>query len=583
MKRNSIIKYCILAVLIFGAAWGGYSYWKNTRKDPREKYLTVKAERGSLRRTVSSTGTLQAVVTVQVGSQVSGRIQELHADFNSVVKKGQMLAVIDPANFEAQRERAQAQLATAQAAVKNAEANLGNRRAELSSAKANLEVARVAFKESERQHRRAQGLFKDGLISERDLETAQATFEQNAARVLQAEAQVNQIEAAIRSALSQQEQAAANVKQAKAELQMAEVNLRYTNIVSPIDGVVIERSVDIGQTVAASFQAPILFLIANDLTKMQVIAQIDEADIGALSEKAKVDFSVDAFPGQAFRGQIAEIRLSSKLPASSTSSSNSTGSTGGGGGGTASNVVVYNVMIDVDNPQLKLRPGMTANVNFTVASTDNVIKVANAALRYRPSDRDPEEIQRLLTSLGGVSASADTRQRRELAADSSTQGQRGDTSTGAEGSGRTRMGAPSSVETGEGSGGTRQSGGRPGRTRGLGAASSGGAQAIIGPSTTDVYGIKAGLKIRFPEAEQLRPTPGMVWVLNAAAEPQPRRVILGITNGRETAVLDGELKEGETVVTGELGDEDAAAAAAQQRGGPLGSPFGGARGGRRGR
>jgi len=578
MKRNSIIKYCILAVLIFGAAWGGYSYWKNTRKDPREKYLTVKAERGSLRRTVSSTGTLQAVVTVQVGSQVSGRIQELDADFNSVVKKGQVLAVIDPANFEAQRERAQAQLATAQATVKNAEANLVNSKAELNSAKANLEVVRVASKEAERQHRRAQGLFKDGLISERDLETAQAAFDQNAARVLQAEAQVSQTEAVIRSALSQQEQAAANVKQAKAELQMADVNLHYTNIVSPIDGVVIERNVDIGQTVAASFQAPILFLIANDLTKMQVIAQIDEADIGALSEKAKVDFSVDAFSGQAFRGRIAEIRLSSKLPGASTNSSSGAGSTtGGGGGGTASNVVVYNVMIDVDNPQLKLRPGMTANVNFTVASTDNVIKVANAALRYRPSDKDPEEIQQLLSSLGEVSASADTRRRRDLAADSS-QEQRS-TPAGGEESGRMRMGAQPGGETGGRDGGTRQSGGKPGRAGGFGSASSGGAQAVIGPSATDVYGINAGLKIRFPQAEQPKPAPGMIWVLDAKGEPQPRRVILGITNGRETAVLDGELKEGETVVTGELGDEDAAAAAAQQR---SGNPFSGPQRGRRG-
>jgi HlyD family secretion protein len=577
MKRNSIIKYCILAVLIFGAAWGGYSYWKNTRKDPREKYLTVKAERGSLRRTVSSTGTLQAVVTVQVGSQVSGRIQELDADFNSVVKKGQVLAVIDPANFEAQRERAQAQLATAEATVKNAEANLVNSKAELNSAKANLEVARVASKEAERQYRRAQGLFKDGLISERDLETAQATFDQNAARVLQAEAQVSQTEAVIRSALSQQEQAAANVKQAKAELQMADVNLHYTNIVSPIDGVVIERNVDIGQTVAASFQAPILFLIANDLTKMQVIAQIDEADIGALSEKAKVDFSVDAFSGQTFRGRIAEIRLSSKLPGASTNTGSSGGSTGSGGGGTASNVVVYNVMIDVDNPQLKLRPGMTANVNFTVASTDNVIKVANAALRYRPSDKDPEEIQQLLSSLGGVSASADTRGRRDLAADSS-QEQRS-TPSGGEESGRMRMGARPGGETGGRDGGTRQSGGRPGRAGGFGTASSGGAQAVIGPSATDVYGINAGLKIRFPQAEQPKPAPGMIWVLDAKSEPQPRRVILGITNGRETAVLDGELKEGETVITGELGDEDAAAAAAQQRGG---NPFGGPQRGRRG-
>ena len=580
MKRNSVFRYAVLGVAGLAILFGGYSYWKRKGKNPQDKYLTVKVERGNVRRTVSSTGTLQAVVTVQVGSQVSGRIQELHADFNSVVKKGQVLALIDPANFEAQRERAQAQLATAHASVKNAEANLVNRRAELSSAKANVEVSRVALKEAERQQKRAEGLFKDGLIAQRDLDTAQATFEQAGARLMQAEAQVNQTEASIRSALSQQDQAAATVKQARAELTMADVNLRYTNIISPIDGVVIERSVDIGQTVAASFQAPLLFLIANDLTKMQVIAQIDEADIGALSEKAKVDFSVDAFPGQTFRGEIAEIRLTSKLPSSSTSTGSS-GSTGGSGG-TASNVVVYNVMIDVNNPALKLRPGMTANVNFTVASSENVLRVANAALRYRPSDKNPEEVQKLLGSLSSE-VSADTR-RPAAAASGATAGANlpaGSEAAGAgdgDDSGRRRRGWQES----DGSGGTRMRGERSGQGR-SGGRSGGGAQAVIGPSKTDIYGIDAGMKIRFPQAEESRPIPGMIWVLDSAGQPQPRRVRLGITNGRETALLGGDLKEGDTVITGELGDEDAG----QQRGN-TGSPFGrtpfggGVGGGRRG-
>jgi len=576
MKRNSLLKYTLLGAVSLAIFFVGYSYWKGKAKNPAEKYLTVKADRGNVRRTVSSTGTLQAVVTVQVGSQVSGRIQELHADFNSVVKKGQVLAIIDPANFEAQRERSQAQLATAQASVKNAEANLVNRRAELNSSKANAEVTRVAAKEAERQQKRAEGLFKDGLIAERDLETAQAALEQTRARLMQAEAQINQTEASIRSALSQQEQAAANVKQARAELQMADVNLRYTNIVSPIDGVVIERSVDIGQTVAASFQAPLLFLIANDLTKMQVIAQIDEADIGALSEKAKVDFTVDAFPGQMFRGEIAEIRLTSKLP-SSSSSSGSSGS--GGGGGTASNVVVYNVMIDVDNPALKLRPGMTANVNFTVASTDDVLKVANSALRYRPSDKNPEEIQKLISSLYGE-VSADTRRAESgTTASAPPASVSGNPESGGHGEGPGHR--TGSWQGRDGSGGNRP-GGELKRQRKPGSRPAEGAQAIIGPSKTDIFGINAGMKIRFPQAEETRPTPGMIWVLDSAGTPQPRRVRLGITNGRETAVLSGDLKEGDSVITGELGDEEAT----QQRGNagsPFGrTPFGGGGGGRRG-
>ena len=303
LKRNLVLPVVALVVLIAVA----YLVWGGGDGDPAEKYLKVEVERGDVRRTVTSTGTLQAVVTVQVGSQVSGRIQELHADFNSVVKKGQTLAIIDPANFEAQRDRAAASLATSEAAVKNAEANLVNRKAELQSAEANLQVSRVDRQEAGRQLRRAKGLFEDGLIPERDLETAQAGQDQSAARLLQAEAQISQIKASIRSAGAQKEQALANVKQARAELKMAQVNLYYTNITSPIDGVVIERNVDIGQTVAASFQAPILFLIANDLAKMQVIAQIDEADIGAISEQAEVGFTVDAFPGQNFQGKISEI------------------------------------------------------------------------------------------------------------------------------------------------------------------------------------------------------------------------------------------------------------------------------------
>ena len=376
-----VVGILILAVL-------GFLVWGEGEVDPAEKYLKVEVQRGDIRRTVTSTGTLQAVVTVQVGSQVSGRIQELHADFNSVVKKGKTLAIIDPANFEAQRDRAAASLATAEASVKNAEANMVNRRAELQSAEANLQVARVDHQEAGRQLRRAKGLFEDGLIPERDLETAQAGLDQSAARLQQAEAQISQIKASIRSAGAQKEQALANVKQAKAGLKIAEISLYYTNIISPIDGVVIERNVDIGQTVAASFQAPILFLIANDLANMQVIAQIDEADIGAISEQAEVGFTVDAFPGQNFQGKISEIRLSSKLPGSSSTNAQQAGG--------ASNVVVYNVMIDVDNPQLKLRPAMTATVNFTVASAEDVLKVANVALRFQPSDKSPEEIRAML-------------------------------------------------------------------------------------------------------------------------------------------------------------------------------------------
>lgn len=575
LQRNLVLPIVGLVVLISVV----YLVWGGGNDDPAEKYLKVEVARGDVRRTVTSTGTLQAVVTVQVGSQVSGRIQELHADFNSVVKKGQTLAVIDPANFEAQRDRAAASLATSEAAVKNAEANLINRKAELQSAEANLQVSRVDQQEAGRQLRRAKGLFEDGLIPERDLETAQAGHDQSAARILQAEAQISQIKASIRSAGAQKEQALANVKQAKAELKMAQVNLYYTNITSPIDGVVIERNVDIGQTVAASFQAPILFMIANDLAKMQVIAQIDEADIGAISEQAEVGFTVDAFPGQNFQGKISEIRLSSKLPGSSTDAQQAAGST---------NVVVYNVMIDVDNPQLKLRPAMTATVTFTVASAEDVLKVANVALRYQPSDKTPEEVQAMLGSgppgsgdgapaagrpegrdnpagSGGRSGMDPERMRAMRARMAQGGGGRG---FGGRGMDPERMRA---MRARMAQGGGPFGGGGRGMRRGGPAGD--GARTVIAPAIQTQYGINPGLKIRFPQAEKARSRRGMLWVLDSEGQPEPRRVRFGITDGRDTAVLGGNLEAGEEVITGEI--------ETRARAGSTSSPFGGLFGSRR--
>lgn len=554
MNRQKLIKYGIplLAVLIL---LGGYWMFKKKTIKTDERYLTFKVEKGNLRRTVSSTGTLQAVITVQVGSQVSGRIQELHADFNSVVKKGEVLAIIDPATFQAQRERALAQLATSDASVKNAEASLVNRQAELVSAKANLEVLQVAVREAERQFKRVEGLTNDGVMSAMDYDNARLNFDQGTARVHQAEAQVNQSAANIRSALAQLDQAKANVKQSKADLDMAEVNLNYTKIISPIDGVVVERSVDIGQTVAASLQAPTLFLLANDLSKMQVIAQVDEADIGSVSEKATAEFTVDAFPGQNFKGTISEVRLSSKLPVTSTTSTSSSSG--------SSNVVVYNVMIDVDNPQLKLRPAMTANVTFTVASADNVLKISNAALRFRPSDKTPEDIKQIMTSLAGgdnpssPSASPDGKTPPRVV----------------EAAGIEKMGRPKERSGNRGPNNPPQDLGKNRAKAGIGGNSSSGDLAVIGPSLHDQYGIEGGMKVRFANVESPRPRWTLIWILDQDDKLQPRRVQMGITDGRETAVLKGDLKDGEVVVTGDLADIQQPAS--QQVNSPFRGPFGG--------
>ena len=577
MKKSRVPKYVVVVLVLLIAAAGVYYYVGPGSGETEEEYLTVDVTRGTVRRTVSSTGTLQAVITVQVGSQVSGRIQELYADFNSVVKKGQTLAVIDPANFEAQLERAKASLATAEATVKSADANLINRQAELLSSKANVQASQVTLEEAERQLKRSQELSKDRVISEQELENAQAVADQAVARLSQAKAQVSQVKASIRSAEAQRDQSAANVKQARAELKMARVNLHYTNITSPIDGVVIERNVDIGQTVAASFQAPILFLIANDLSKMQVIAQIDEADIGAISERADVDFTVDAFPRQSFSGRISEIRLSSKLP--NTSSTN-TPATGGG----ATNVVVYNVIIDVDNPQLKLRPAMTANVTFTVARVEDTLKIANAALRYRPADKDREEIEKMLPPL---STSASTDQSGQSLRPVSASADEPSSSIRKRRKGR-EPGGRFSEQRGSGRRLGRQ-GGPPARFSADRAPES--LRPMIRTSTIEQYGIQAGPKIHFPVAEQSPSRGAILWVLkNDGAEP--RRVRLGITDGRETAILTGDLEEGENVITWKLDEEVSSQRAAspfsgafgprRNRGGSRGAAARGSGGGRRG-
>jgi HlyD family secretion protein len=286
-------------------------------------YRTDAVTRGPVSEIVNATGDVSAIVTVNVGSQVSGIIDKLLVDFNTPVKKGQLLATLDPRLFQAQLEKADASLA---------------------SARANVDKAQAAYADSVRIATRQQGLLRQGLISQADLDTALATRDQNAAALAVAKA---------------------SVLQAKADRAMAATNLAFTRITSPIDGIVVSRSVDVGQTVAAAFQAPTLFLIANDLTKMQILANIDEADVGKVREGLETKFTVDAYAGETFSGTIREVR---QAPT------------------TIQNVVTYPAVIEAPNPERKLRQGMTASVNITAARKDDVIRVSNAALRWKPDD-----------------------------------------------------------------------------------------------------------------------------------------------------------------------------------------------------
>ena len=315
-------KYLItLAVVFLIVGIVGYFYYKRT---PEVSYKTAKIERGTIASTVAATGNLSAVTTVQVGTQVSGTIQKLYVDFNSRVKKGQAIAEIDPALFNAAVEQS---------------------RGNYLSAEANLQKAKVALVDAERTFGRNKKMLADGIISQGDFDAAETILQSSRAAVKAAEG---------------------SLAQARGALMQAKTSLRYSTIRSPVDGVVISRAVDVGQTVAASFQTPTLFTIAQDLTKMQIEVSVDEADISRIRLNQKAGFTVDSYPEQTFRGKVVQIRSSPVI---------------------TQNVVTYVVVVNVDNSDLKLKPGMTANVSIEVAKKDDVLMLPPAALRFKPKSK----------------------------------------------------------------------------------------------------------------------------------------------------------------------------------------------------
>jgi HlyD family secretion protein len=422
MKRAGIIITGIL--IVGGLVW----FWLGG--EPPVRYATVLVGRGDVVQTVGATGTLQAVVTVQVGSQVSGTIKELHADFNSVVKKGEVVARLDPSSFEAQVAQA---------------------RANVVSAGANLEKSRAAVEDAKQKYERAKQLSAEGLIPTADLETAKSTYD---------------------GAVAQVDASQADVTQSQASLKQAEVNLQYTVIKAPIDGVVIARSVDVGQTVAASLQAPVLFTIANDLTQMEVNASVDESDVGKLYQGQDVTFHVDAYPDRQFTGRLDQVRLQPT---------------------TNQNVVTYNTIITVANPDQKLMPGMTASVSVIVQKRENVLRIPAAALKFKMADR----------SGGGGSREGRVRP--------------------SGGSGASAPSAPAGGPPGAAGGSPRAGSGEGWRER-----RQGGQSTAAGP-------VDVGQR-------------GMVYVLGDQG-PQPTRIVTGASDGQFVEVKEG-LTEGASVVTG---------------------------------
>jgi HlyD family secretion protein len=497
-------------ILAIGAlttlALAAYYFWGGGTAAPT--YLTARVERGNLRNTVTATGALQAVTTVQVGSQASGTISALYADFNSVVKRGQVIAQLDPAVSKAQVDQARANLQQATASLQQARAavtssragvndaqakalaarsTVQNNQAGVSGARANLAVLKAQQDDALSFLKQQESLVRSGVVAQREYDvaqtayrTAEARYNQAAAQLSQAElseqmsagsgiassqAQVQQSQAQVQQSQAQVLQAQAQVQQAQAALNLAEVNLTHTTITSPIDGIVVSRDVNVGQTVAASLSAPTLFTIANDLTQMQVIANIDQADIGLVEQAKSVKFTVDAFPGKDFDGKIQQMRLNPQ---------------------NVQNVVTYNVVIDVSNPEQKLKPGMTANLTITIDERNNVLKVPNAALRFMPQDANRQR-----TGTGGGNGN--------------WQGRR------------------------------RQSSDNASADANSSAPQAGSGESRFAPATAPVL------------AGQTR----LVWVAGQDGKPQSRRIKIGLTDGAATEVVEGNLKEGEMVITGQ--------------------------------
>jgi len=511
------------AVAVLAVA--GYYFWGNQSSAPQ--YMTARVERGNLRNTVTATGTLQAVTTVQVGSQASGTLSALNADFNSLVKKGQVIAQLDPAIAKAQVDQARANVQQARASLQQSVASVAGSRAGVSdsqakalaakstvqnnqsgvsSAQANLAVLKAQQDDALAFLKQQEYLMKSGVIAQRDYDlantaykTAEAKYNQAAAQlnqavlseqssagsgIAQSQAQVQQSQAQVQQSQAQVQQAQAQVQQAEAALRLAEVNLAHTTITSPIDGIVVSRDVNVGQTVAASLSAPTLFTIAKDLTQMQVIANIDQADIGLVEQAKSVKFTVDAFPGKDFDGKIQQMRLNPQ---------------------NVQNVVTYNVVIDVGNPEQKLKPGMTANLTITIDERNNVLKVPNSALRFTPTDASGQKTG------GGPGGSGNS------------------AGSGNSGGQPRQAGQPAGNSNAAPTSGTPSSGDGQSQTGGQGG------QRQFAPASAPVL------------AGQTR----LIWVMGQDGKLQSRRIKVGLTDGVSTEVVEGSLQEGEMVVTGQ--------------------------------
>jgi HlyD family secretion protein len=471
LKNKWLYIVLVLAAVIIFAAF-------NLGKKDKTQYFTAKVEKGDIREVVEATGTINAVTSVQVGSQVSGQIYRLKADFNSKVKQGQLIAEIEPSLF--------------QGALLQAKADLENGKANLAAAKANLEKAKATQVQAKADYIRTAGLAKEGVMSQQQFDLAKANADSADAAVSAADATVTQ--------------SVAQVQQRDAAVSVAQTNLDHTYIYAPIDGTVINRTVDVGQTVAASLQAPQLFTIAQDLTKMLVYTKTDESDVGQIRPGQPVTFKVDAFPKDTFRGNVLQVRMNPT---------------------TVQNVVTYDTIIEFDNPDLKLFPGMTAYVTIPVQSAHDVVQVPNGALRFNP-DMKPEELRALLKQ-NGIEMNFGRRQM--AGGDQQSAGPQGAQQGGPRAPGA--QGAPATAD------------GRPG---GSGSPSGPGGRQFGQGGPTPGGGMTGGMP-----RNQAPSDIAILWKLLPDKSLQPVQIKIGITDHTVTEVvqaLHGALQQGDEVVIG---------------------------------
>lgn len=465
MKKKWLI--AIIAVVVLAAAFTGYKLIGGA-KNGVVKYRAEALTRGDIESLVVTSGTLNPVTIVDVGSQVTGKIATLNADFNTLVKKGDIVAELD-----------QDQLLT----------QVAQNQANYQSAQASLDRSKTTLELSQKKFERSKVLFEKQQISFEEMETSESNY---------------------LGSKSDLQSAQARLLQAKSQLDTSNVNLTYTIIRSPVDGIVISRNVNVGQTVVSNMSAAVLFKIANDLTKMQVECSIDEADIGQIKEGQNARFTVDAFPQETFHGVVRQVRYSPEV---------------------VQNVVTYTTIVDVKNPEMKLRPGMTATVSIITGEAKNAVKIPNSALRFTPP-LDPKELEAIMLSA-----------REKMMAKRPAEGQASPAQAGSQA--------------------------RPqGQPEGSAQPSVQGAQAGQG---------QAGQTVTLPQGNarvQVRRQGSQVWILGADGKPFPVFVRTGVTDDTFTALQGGDLKEGQAVITG-LESGSAAPSQTSQRQGGFGGPPGG--------